>query len=259
MLLKEALNIKHREVISLVGGGGKTTLMFALARELATDDGCVITTTTTKIRQSLPQQTPHLLMARDEAELIGLFLQNTTNHRQVTLATERLTSTKLVGIHPELVNKLADMEQVTHIIVETDGAAGKSLKAPNATEPVIPTNTSLVIAVVGADTLGCRLTEETVFRSEIVSKLLGVPLGSFLSTESIASLITHRQGIIKGSPERARIIPFINKLDLCQDLSLVRNLALKILAKGHHQINMVLLGQANLPQPMVKVISGETR
>ena len=47
--LKQAFNISPKEVISLVGAGGKTTLMFALARELASDKGCVITTTTTKI------------------------------------------------------------------------------------------------------------------------------------------------------------------------------------------------------------------
>ncbi len=39
MTLKEALGIKLGEVVSLVGGGGKTTLMFALAQELASNSG----------------------------------------------------------------------------------------------------------------------------------------------------------------------------------------------------------------------------
>jgi cellulose biosynthesis protein BcsQ len=37
MTLAEALSIGEREVISLVGGGGKTTLMYALGRELSSD------------------------------------------------------------------------------------------------------------------------------------------------------------------------------------------------------------------------------
>ena len=41
MKFTEALNIKPGEVISLVGGGGKTTLMFALARELAAGGSAV--------------------------------------------------------------------------------------------------------------------------------------------------------------------------------------------------------------------------
>ncbi|MCJ7654933.1 MAG: putative selenium-dependent hydroxylase accessory protein YqeC, partial [Dehalococcoidia bacterium] len=61
MKFKEALDIRPGEVISLVGGGGKTTLMFALARELALGSGCVITTTTTKILEPSPSETPLLL------------------------------------------------------------------------------------------------------------------------------------------------------------------------------------------------------
>ena len=167
----------------------------------------------------------------------------------------KTSSGKLNGVGPEFVAKLAELNQVSYIIVEADGAARKSLKAPNPTEPVIPHNTSLVIPVVGIDAVGCRLTEGDVFRPEIVSKLLGLPLGEVISTESIASLLTHPQGIIKGSPTHARIIPFINKMDLDIGLSKGRDLANKILAIGHPQIEQVVLGQAQFPEPAVAVIS----
>jgi len=252
--LKEALDIKPGEVLSLVGGGGKTTLMFALAQELASRGGCVITTTTTKIFEPLPSQTPLILMETDEEELIRLLLQNVDKYRHITLVSEKLASGKLNGISPELVVKLANLNQVSYIIVEADGAARKSLKAPNPTEPVIPYNTSLVIPIVGIDALGCHLTEEDVFRPEIVSKLLGLPLGGIISAESIAILVTHYQGIIKGSPDQARIVPFINKMDLDKGLSRGKDLANKILAMGHPHIKCVVLGQAQSSEPVMKVI-----
>jgi len=255
--LKEALDIKPGEVISLVGGGGKTTLMFALARQLASSGSCVITTTTTKIFEPLSSETPLLLLGTDEEEMIRLLLQNVDKYRHITLASERLASGKLNGISPELVVKLTELKQVSYIIVEADGAAHRSLKAPNPTEPIIPYNTSLVIPIVGIDALGCRLTEENVFRPEIVSKLLGLPLGEVISAESIAFLITHPQGIIKGSPDQARIVPFINKVDLDKGLSKGRDLASKILAMRNLQIKQVVLGQAQLPEPVVEVISRE--
>jgi len=255
--LKEALDIKPGEVISLVGGGGKTTLMFALARQLASSGSCVITTTTTKIFEPLSSETPLLLLGIDEEEMIRLLLQNVDKYRHITLASERLASGKLNGISPELVVKLTELKQVSYIIVEADGAAHRSLKAPNPTEPIIPYNTSLVIPIVGIDALGCRLTEENVFRPEIVSKLLGLPLGEVISAESIAFLITHPQGIIKGSPDQARIVPFINKVDLDKGLSKGRDLASKILAMRNLQIKQVVLGQAQLPEPVVEVISRE--
>ena len=259
MTLSEALDIKPGEVISLVGGGGKTTLMFALARELATSGSCVITTTTTKIFEPLPSQTPLLLLEVDKEEMIRLLLQNIDKYRHITLASERLASGKLNGISPDLVVRLAEVNRVSCIIVEADGAAQKSLKAPNPTEPVIPYNTSLVIPMVGIDAVGCRLTEKNVFRPEIVSKLIGVPLEEVISAESIAFLITHHQGIIKGSPDRARIVPFINKMDLDEGLSKGRSLANKILAMRHPRIKQVVLGQAQLPEPVIEVISMETR
>jgi probable selenium-dependent hydroxylase accessory protein YqeC len=254
MKLKEALDIRHGEVISLVGGGGKTTLMFALARELVSGGGCVVTTTTTKILEPSPSDTPLLLLKTDEQELMRLLLDNIEKYRHITLASGKLTSGKLNGISPEFVVKLAGLSQVSYIVVEADGAAHKSLKAPNPTEPVIPLNTSLVIPVVGVDAVGCRLTEKDVFRPEIVSKLLGLPLGEVVSPEAIAFLITHHQGIIKGSPEQSRIVPFINKVDLDEGLSKARELADKILAMRHSQIERVVLGQAKSPEPVVEVI-----
>lgn len=254
MTLKEALDIEPGEVVSLVGAGGKTTLMFALAHELAASGSCVITTTTTKILEPLPSQTPFLLLERDKEEMMRLLLQNVDKYSHITLASERLASGKLNGIGPELVVKLAELNQVSYIIVEADGAAHKSLKAPNSTEPVIPYNTSLVIPIVGIDAVGCRLTEENVFRPEIVSKLLGLLLGEVVSAESVAFLITHPQGIIKGSPDRARIVPFINKVDLDEGLSKARDLAGKILAMRHPQIRQVVLGQAQFPEPVTEVV-----
>ncbi|MAF85383.1 MAG: putative selenium-dependent hydroxylase accessory protein YqeC [Dehalococcoidales bacterium] len=257
--LRQAFGIHQREVISLVGGGGKTTLMFALAQELASIGSSVITTTTTKIFEPLPSQTPLLLLEADEEEMIRLLLENVNRYRHITLASEKLTSGKLNGISPELVSRLAKVNRLSYIIVEADGAARKSLKAPNPTEPVIPSNTSLVIPIVGLDALGSRLTEENVFRPQIVSKLLGLPLGEVISAESIATLMTHPQGIIKGSPDRARIVPFINKVDIDKDLAKARDLASKILAVKHPQIKQVVLGQAQLPQPVIEVISMEVR
>jgi probable selenium-dependent hydroxylase accessory protein YqeC len=259
MRLKEALDIKSGEVISLVGGGGKTTLMFALAWELASGGGCVITTTTTKIFEPLPSQTPLLLVEADEEKMTESLVQNMDKYSHITLARERLPSGKLAGISPELVDGLAGVDRVSCVIVEADGAKHRSLKAPGPAEPVVPSSTSLLIPVVGVDAVGCRLTEENVFRPRIVSELTGLPLGEVVSTEAIAFLITHHRGIIKGSPDGARIVPFINKVDLDKGLSRGRDLAGKILAMKHPQIERVVLGQAQLPEPVIEVIQGGSR
>ena len=255
--LREAFDIRPGEVISLVGAGGKTTLMFALSQELITPERSVITTTTTKIFPPSQSDTSFLLLSREEKEIVDFILKNGNRFGQITIASEKLVdSGKLQGINPKLVTRLSKLSPVIYTIVEADGAARRSLKAPNPVfEPVIPQDTSLVIPVVGIDALGCELIEEHVFRSEIVAKLTGMALGEIVSSDTIAILMTHPAGMAKGSPVHARIIPFINKVDLDFSLLMAENLASKILAGKHPQIDRVVLGQAKLHPPVVEVIS----
>ncbi len=257
MKLVEALDIRGHRVISLVGAGGKTSLMFALAGELASAGESVITTTTTRIFEPSSRETPLLVLETDEDKMISLLLRNLDRYRHITLAAERLPSRKLRGVTVEFIIRLAKLNQVSHIIVEADGAAGRPLKAPAATEPVVPQNTSLLIPVVGIDALGCRLTDKAVFRPEIFSRLTGLPLGEIVSAEAIACLMTHPNGITRGSPDQAGIVPFINKMDLDKGLSKGRDLAGKILAARNPGIKQVVLGQAQLPEPVVEVISNK--
>jgi probable selenium-dependent hydroxylase accessory protein YqeC len=257
MKLKEALGIRGREVICLVGGGGKTTLMFGLAKELAAGGLCVITTTTTKILKPSPSETEKLILNNDEDALLTQLLQEINNHLHITIARGKLQSGKLEGITRKMAIRLSEFEQVSHIIIEADGAAHHSLKAPNDTEPVVPPNTSLVIAVAGIDAFGSRLEEETVFRADIAARLLQVPLGTIVSAELMATLITHPRGILKGIPDTARIVPFINKIDLDDGLAKARQVAREILVRGNSRINTVLLGQVQRPNPVVEIMHKE--
>ncbi|MCK5577408.1 MAG: putative selenium-dependent hydroxylase accessory protein YqeC [Dehalococcoidales bacterium] len=253
--LAQAFAIRRGEVISLVGAGGKSSLMMALSQELASGGEVVITTTTTRI---LDWQAPgsSLIVEKDEEKLVARLLEELHHHHRITLASERLSPEgKLAGVSPRLVDCLTGLEQVDYVIVEADGAARKPLKAPNATEPVIPRSTSLVVAVVGMDALGSRLTGESVFRPEIASRLTGLPTGGIISADVIATLITHPRGIIKGSPPLARIVPLINKVDLAKSYQEAENLAASIMEKGHPQVERVVLGQVQSSYPVVKVVT----
>jgi probable selenium-dependent hydroxylase accessory protein YqeC len=254
--LKGAFGIGSKEVISLVGAGGKTTLMFALARELEEGRGTVITTSTTKMFPPSSSEVAHILISRDQDEIIDYILQNGAALSHITLASGRSGAAgKLLGIEPGLVAELIVLDPVLSIIVEADGAARRPLKAPNpAHEPVIPLSSSLVIPVVGIEALGLALTEEHVFRYGFAAHITGIAPGEMISAEVIANLILHPSGLTRGSPPRARIVPFINKVDLEADLSRARAVAVKILAAPHAQIDRVVLGQAQRQPPVREVV-----
>ena len=254
--LKEALGIRPKEVVSLVGAGGKTTLMFALARELTEKGKAVITSTTTKIFPPSPSETACVFVSSHEDEIIDFILKNAASKGCITIGWELLAdSQKLKGVDPSLVSRVIGLNPVDHVIIEADGAFQRPLKAPNPEyEPVIPSCTTMVVPVVGIDALGSKLSEEQVFRSEIASQLTGVPLGEVVTVETIARLILHPSGLAARSPAEARIIPFINKMDLSTDRLAARGLAHEILAGEHPRIDRVVLGQARLFPPVAEVI-----
>jgi len=253
--LTEALELDRHRIISVVGAGGKTSLMFAMARELATLGNHVITSTTTKIFEPSRKETPFLFVREGAADILNAIPNVIHRYGHLTLAESRLPDKKLRGVSPKLINGLEALDGVDNILVEADGAARLPLKAPDENEPVIPSKTSLVVVVVGIDSLGVELSADHVFRPRIASELTGVPLGGTVTAEAIAELIVHPGGMAKGTPYHSTIIPFLNKADIPGALEKGRELAQRILAKGHPKIKRVVLGNALSDRPVVEVLT----
>jgi probable selenium-dependent hydroxylase accessory protein YqeC len=249
----QAFCLKTPSQVALVGGGGKTSLMFALAAEAAAAGYRVITTTTTRILMPEARQSSRVILAADEQDLALKISAAWQETRHVTVAREQAADNKLLGLAPEILERLARLADL--IINEADGAACRPIKAPNLTEPVIPAGTGMVIAVLGVDALGAILDRAHTFRPELISAVTGLDIGGIITAETIARLVTHPQGIIQHSPQAAVIIPFINKIDLA-DYRTGLYLADAILARNHPQIKRVVFGSLqDMRQPVISVQS----
>jgi hypothetical protein len=104
--LSEAFGLNRSEVISLVGGGGKTTLMFKLAQELAHSGQTVITTTTTRIMEPMIEESPCVIVEADEQRLFTRLKEEIARHGHVSAARLRPGDGKLKGLLPETVDKM---------------------------------------------------------------------------------------------------------------------------------------------------------
>jgi probable selenium-dependent hydroxylase accessory protein YqeC len=253
-VLSESLGLKTREVISLTGAGGKTTLMFRLAKELFLKGKRVVTTTTTKILEPASGETVSLFINLDEEELKQFVHKHLDEYKHITIARERLESGKLKGVSSDLVNDFWSSNEIDYIIIEADGAAGRPIKAPREGEPVIPSSTTLVVAILGVDGVEREVNEENVFQAERVSKLTGIPIGKKMTDEAMAILMTHPEGIFKGAPSSSRVITFLNKVDIPDGVVKAKGIARKIIERKHLQIERVVLGQLRNEPPVVEVI-----
>jgi probable selenium-dependent hydroxylase accessory protein YqeC len=212
--LKLALGLKERELIALVGGGGKTTLMFSLARELASCGCRVITGPSTHIFMPREEDTPLVMLQEGRANFKVQVLDALLKLGHVTVGRALVNSAnKVKGFETGFFSEIFQEEPVHYVIVEADGAKGRPLKAPREHEPVIPDKTTLVVGVMGLDGLGQPLGENVVFQVQRFSEITGLKPGETITERALFSLASHPEGLFKNAPRQASRVIFLNKCD----------------------------------------------
>jgi probable selenium-dependent hydroxylase accessory protein YqeC len=232
-------------IVSLVGAGGKTTLLFRLAKELAAAGESVLTTTTTKIFLPTPAQSAHVIISSDITEMLGRVEALPPSALHITAAARRDPATgKLIGFGPEAIEAFRKSGWFRWILVEADGASRRPLKAPADHEPVIPEATGWLVAVVGLDAIGEPLTHTGVFRAERYARLTGLALESPVTPESVSTALLHDSGIMKGCPPTARRFIFLNKADREDRRNAGRKIAEIVTAANRGNLFAILMGCA---------------
>lgn len=249
MRFLEALKIGKEDIVSLVGAGGKTTVMFALGKEAGEVGLKTILTTTTKIYYPLHNMS---VIVSDQRDTLVSQVKKALAGTNVIVAGKRIEAAsgnapaKLIGLDYDMISALSDVDAAL-IVVEADGATGRAFKAPADHEPVIPPSSTVVIPVVGVDCIGHPLTAEHAHRPEVIAGIAGVEIGAMITPEMVAAVFTSGDGYRKGLPPQARWIPFINKAETESDLSLAREIAAQIKKKG---AATVLIGAAQEAEPV---------
>ncbi len=220
-----------RGITSIVGGGGKTTLLLRLARELCEAGMRVVVTTSTHIfpPEGIPTLTDGTL-----AEASALLKREGLVCLGTPVEKGKLAAPKFA--FAELA-KIAD-----YVLVEADGAKGLPLKAPAEHEPVIPAETSLVVAVAGLDGLG-KPIGETVFRPALYAALLGTDEQHMLVPADLARVLTHPQGQRKGLLPGMRFCIVLNKADSETDKRAALQVAFNLDQNSVERVVIASLGQ----------------
>lgn len=252
--LKEALLLDDCGVVSLVGAGGKTSLMFKLAHEISAAGTSVLTTTTTKILNPTPQQSSNLIISED-VEIIIKYAEDifSKDRRHITVAANRVQpQKKLIGLQPESIDALADSKRFRWIIVEADGAARKPVKAPADHEPVIPESTTHVAGICGLSAVGKSFSEKWVHRSKRFAEITGLKSGQLIPGEALGDLLVHPNGIFKNAPLSALKIAFLNQADVPGGYEAGKRIAELLKEKEKTGLRRIVIGQIKLSPPVLE-------
>ncbi|MDY7035871.1 MAG: selenium cofactor biosynthesis protein YqeC [Thermodesulfobacteriota bacterium] len=240
--LMTALSLKPKEHLALVGGGGKTSLMFALADEFSKKNKQVVTSTTTKIWSHEARRSSCIAFIQSNSSWKDGLKEELQTHRHVFLAHSLLNSGKVKGISPSLADELYREPGIDYLIVEADGAAGHPVKAHANHEPVIPASATKVVAMLGIEAMGQKLEPDVVFRMDLFEKLTGLDPGQRLTPSVLAKLFLETEGLFKGSPVSSKRLVFLNKFDLLTEMQEAKELASLILGSSFKNIDRVIIG-----------------
>lgn len=219
--------------VALVGGGGKTSAMFGLARSYAASGERVLAGTTTRI---LDPNEGSEREGRGFGRVLTLGDIDMTSALDAARAAgdeavvgSRIEDGKLYGIEPKVLDRIAALFDL--VIVEADGSRGLPIKAPAPHEPVLPLGCRAVVGVVGLDALGRPMDERTVHRPQLFGPLVGCAPGQAIGPEHVARLAAAPCGLFKSSPPSAARIALLNKADAARTED-ARECAEAVLATG---------------------------
>jgi len=184
--ISEALQITlpAHAVISVTGSGGKTSLIFAWAKELAGSGKKVaITTTTHMLRHTEPLDEGITIIAEDDPEKPG----------------------KLMSPGDDVLERLRSEYDV--VLIEADGSRGMPLKWPAPWEPVVPEYSDFTVCVAGLSALG-RNTADVIYRADDLPDRLKREI---VDVNLLHAMLSSREGGQKNARGEFRV--FMNQVD----------------------------------------------
>jgi molybdenum cofactor cytidylyltransferase len=229
--LADSLGVRSRDMVSLIGAGGKTTALFRLARELRESGGKILITTTTKIFKPNKPHVERLFLVQD----VNAFIAESRNIARPALigAGYKIDHEgKLLGLAAPWLDDIEKSAEFDTILIEADSALSRFLKVPSELEAVIPERSSLVIWLMAIKALGRPLDANSVHRAERAAALLDVSLGTILTQEHIVKLLARRDGALKGIPAASRKVALINQADSPEEIAAAQKLAGALLPLG---------------------------
>lgn len=182
---------ERHHVVSLIGGGGKTTLLYEMAGFGVRNGQNVLVTTSTHT-YCPPKEWRDVSIADVErkfktgrAAIIG---SDCKNPEKLSMPEKKFF---------QAVQKKADLT-----LIEADGAKHLPCKAPAEHEPALLSCSDIVVGVMGFSALGQPL-QKVCFRAERAAELLGCSMEHRISAADLAQLIVSKAGQQKNLQDRS--------------------------------------------------------
>lgn len=197
------LEQKSYKQISIVGAGGKTTTLEAIAADCMVKKIPAFVTTTTHM--FYPDEKWVFTDSQDE-----VYIRKEWKISGVLWVGSRCGLQKIESPSDRVLDFLVKLD--AFLLVEADGAKRLPFKVPGENEPVILRGTDCVLGVLGMDAFGCRIGE-VCFRADKTASFLAKQKDNILTKTDYVNVIQSREGLQKGVETSMDFKVILNKAD----------------------------------------------
>ena len=232
MNLVDALRFNSESRVAFTGAGGKTSTIFAIARQWGNR---VIVSTTTHLAQhqaSLADQ--HFEITDYSGENLGPLLDNLPDG--ITLISGPSSEgDRLMGMSNEALEAIERLatKRTVPLLIEADGANQRLVKAPAEHEPEFPDIAFDGVVVASLDAIGKPLDEETVHRPEQFASLANISIGDPITEAALVKVLADKQGGLKNFRSSTRPIALLNQVNNDEKKTLAQNFAKQLIPPFH--------------------------
>lgn len=244
--LSPLLGLADSQIITFIGGGGKTSLMNTLGKEFASHGYPTLLTTTTHIMKPDFLSDEPYIENEDLGQLANIF----TNLKKNTLPLaalgipEKVVNSNIKWRSPssDFCEKIAEFSKkfstknpykFLKILCEGDGSKRLPIKLPKDGEPVFFPKTDTVIGVIGLSCLG-KPIKETLFRYELLPNLTSLDnyfmkslqSADIVTTDFLYRLCLSEKGLRKNITSQKFCIIF-NQADILDEKALAEVITLR--------------------------------
>ncbi len=229
----QVLNLteNERSVISIIGCGGKTSLVKSIAQEQG--NAKVLITPTTKIMSMISPK----VMLVDTLEKAEKHVAKTGIQ---CLGIVINKDGKLASLPTDLLKRI--MPDYDLVLLEADGSRSLPCKGWLDSEPMIMSETTHTVGVITLDAVGQKVSDETVLRIEEFLELTGLLKGDIISEKTLELMIFADGGMFKNALGKRAL--FLNKIHDEIDEKKALKFLLKLKEKYSNKCDIFAYGSA---------------
>ena len=189
-------------ITAIVGAGGKTTVLERLGKYGHAGNLPIMVSSIVPMDSArVDNVEPFDVICTEDVEKGEQFCEDRIRSGHVPAWFSRLDDQdRYIGLSPKIIDAIKQRYPAWYILVESDEADHKWLKAPLPNDIPLPEHCDSVIGVVNLQMLGSSLSSEKIEGVDTAAAIMDRELGAVITPALLAKLIKHPRGMFRGVP-----------------------------------------------------------